>query len=117
MSEENLNQSGLQFTTNKEGLKEATWEGDFFQRSDAETKGKGMDNDPLKQIPIISSISTLADGIVPAVGEYVEKGKEYGFLNPKAVQGGMQQYGEYVLKDIQGSGLGISTSRLSLIHI
>lgn len=111
MSEENLNQSGLQFTTNKEGLKEATWEGDFFQRSDVETKDKGMDNDPLKQIPIVSSIATLTDGIVPAVGEYVEKGKEYGFTSKEALQGATQQYGEYVLKDIQGSGLGRSTSR------
>ena len=111
MSEENLNQSGLQFTTNKEGLKEATWEGDFFQRSDVETKDKGMDNDPLKQIPIVSSIATLADGIVPAVGEYVEKGKEYGFFSKEAAQGGMQQFSEYVLKDIQGSGLGRSVSR------
>ena len=111
MSEENLNQSGLQFTTNKEGLKEATWEGDFFQRSDVETKDKGMDNDWTKQVPVLSSISTLADGIVPAVGEYVEKGKEYGFTSKEALQGATQQYGEYVLKDIQGSGLGRSTSR------
>ena len=101
MSEENLTQSGLQFTTNKEGLKEATWEGDFFQRSDVETKDKGMDNDWTKQVPVLSSISTLADGIVPAVGEYVEKGKEYGFLSKEAVQGATQQYVEYVLKDIQ----------------
>mgnify|MGYP003327618883 CR=1 FL=1 len=86
MSEENLNQSGLQFTTNKEGLKEATWEGDFFQRSDVETKDKGMDNDWTKQVPVLSSISTLADGIVPAVGEYVETPETKAYCeNPDSV--------------------------------